>query len=377
MKKIAILSPKIPLEQCGVGDYSMNISLQLCQFNFKVLLIGKNLVKCISNKSQIHSITSLSKSRAILGIRRLKYLYKNEYSTLLIQYVPSLYSRIGFPLNLIISIFILKTLGIRVNTVFHETFHRFSFRSKRSFLLYLPCKLGTIALAKLSNIIYTSNDFYIEQLGNYNPSLIRIPSNFEYWSKSINIKNLSINSNKNDTFSICLFRPKRWASSFLATNIDAIISQIPDIQFIILGDDGGIPDINLNTNYLSKFCTITKRLKQNDILKAMHSCHVYLAMEGRNYEFEWNGISTKSGTLATAFYVGMPIIGLDGELTDAILKDCGGVTFIEPNVNSLIEAIKELKADNIKFQNKSIETYSFYKKHLAWKHTLDSIRNDI
>jgi glycosyltransferase involved in cell wall biosynthesis len=362
MGNILVLSSKLPPIKCGIGDYSVILKDRLLSVGFNVTTLSYKNEK---DSVDINTKTGYQiKRRNVWGALKIVNLVRADW--LVIQYEPSLFGRYGLCGYLILMIALLKFKNVKVLIMFHEVRGKISIKSLKSivkgFNEYVCCK----TLYWMSDKQLTSNLLYRNLLGG-DSEIIRIPSNFELLkSPAVKLED------KDSNFVIGLFSPKKYALLFLIKYSERILSLDKRIVIIIIGDNYDhikqmIADEKLSS--LSERIILTGRLNAKQIFQKFTFLDLFLSLDGQNGKSSWSGTSSKSGTLSTALYHGIPTIGIEGELTDMLFKHKVNI-FLVKEEGEILGAIKLLIRDVSLRQLISSKSRQLYDENFSWSQSL-------
>lgn len=366
-----ILTNKFPPSFDGVGHYSHNLYHLLKESGLKVGVVTtqSNVFDFESNNQP--DIFSIASNWSFKGcFRLLKLINENQIKILLIQYVPYSFNKSGLPFVFVFFLGFLRLKGIKIHTNFHEIAIRFRGDGFLSKIRSIIQRTLAYLLCFFSNSIQTSNRYYKNLLLPFQSKLIPIPSNFE---KSISENDaLKFDINHNIVIAV---NANRCSNKFFEVIYELKKLSTKDIKVIVIGraSDNDLAFIKNKINELSLNTAfqICVNASEETFIASMKRAKLYIQLESITNE-NFGGVSSKSGTIATAMQLGIPIITTCGDMTDtSIFKDGINICFVEYN-NALLTAqvIYNLSGDiqNLELIGKS--AIASYHHYFSWEHTI-------
>ena len=360
MKKIIILSKYYPPKIDGVGDHTFCLQKSLNNLGYNCKVIHEDDELPFEKKNLDKLIHRINEEQA-------------EY--ILFQYVGYSYSRIGAPFWLIKLLKELKkNKKTKIVLFVHETYVRSSGSLKNKFYHFLQ-KLCLRYLCGNSDLILCNLNFYqaqVDKLG-YKSILCPTPSNFEFTLKKNKQTKAEIKHK------ISSFGNRNYSYSLEVLN--QLLLRGIKFEFHIWGQ---INDYNLAIIKNHKNKKLLERIKlmgnkeDYEIIEGLNSSTLFLFPEFVSNKGE-GGLNTKSGTTATAFMLGLPVVSTWGDMSDKnIFKDQKNCIIITPN-NS-IEAANNIenyinRPDKLfRIGNNAQEMY--YNK-LGWKNLISNLNSSL
>ena len=371
--KVGMIVNNWPPVVDGVGDYTCRLSVQLAQRGIEVAVL------CSANVHNpqvpkhlpievLPTITTWNGGSAIKSFR--SFLREQNPDIVIWQFVPHSFHSKGLPwllpLLLVISRFFCRTL-----VFFHEVRIKLNAIRIRSTLYGLPMFLISGLIHWLAHGSATSNGGYSRILKQYGKESMVIPI-----GSNIPFENLDQrkNSQKSESLSGKFILGSfgmglRGVSSILQA-IEKLKEQGVPVHFLVIGKvrkkERREIEKQLRERNLTDEFTLTGYMEEEDILEYLRLIDLYLMLEPSHSRDTWTGTSTRSGTLATALGMGLPILGVKGELTDDHL---GEVIFGLDHLNgeTLAMTVKLLVENPLIRQKKSQESQSFFDRNLNWE----------
>ena len=366
-----ILTNKFPPSFDGVGDYSANLYQLLKAKGVKVGVVTTEpnaLNFEVNNNTDLFSIIPRWSFKGCFML--LKIIKVNQIKALLIQYVPYSFSKSGLPFVFIFFLGYMRLKGIKIHTNFHEIAIRFRGNSFLSKIRSTIQRSLSYVLCFFSNSIQTSNSYYKGLLLPFQSKLIPIPSNFERLISEkeetiFEINNsivIAVNANRcNNYFFEVIFALKNLSKK--------------EIRIMVVGrayeNDLSFIHKKINEFELNGLFEISVNASEQVLIASMKRATLYVQLESVSSKNQ-GGVSSKSGSIATAMQVGIPIITTSGDMTDtSIFKDGINIYFVQYN-NALVTAkiISNLSDDIQKLRLLSQSAKASYQKYFRWEHTI-------
>lgn len=366
MKNIVIISQYYSPKICGVGDYSNNLAEVLSRNN-KVFVVTK---EDISGKTDYEDSQNFQVFREIhkwnflSGLVAFKKIRKLKPDVVLLQYTNGFKDGFGLPFGIMFVVTLLSIYRIKLITTFHEI----GVRTEDNFIKGVLERIIALFIGLVSNKIVTSISEYARffKFFNYKTSIISIPSNIhDFDISNLDIENFKILNNSVGKITLCTFG---FRLKGLASLLNAVRklkqSNVNVILFLIGGfskeNDRKIKDWLTDYDIIDNVI-ITGYLGQFDVIKYIKSSDYFVLIE-QDY-----GISLKSGSLATAFMAGIPIISNKGKYTSPELMDRENILFFNTIELQSIENAVQYLINNSELSKKlKKNSKTFYKTNLSW-----------
>lgn len=355
MKSTYIVTPNYPPDICGIGDYSSFLFKNLLENNADIHIITFSDEEQIS--SNVHFIKKFEKRQIISWLNCLKD--QQDVITILIQYEPYSFSKIGIPFYLIYICLILKIKGYKLSIMFHEVATRLYIANPKKIVISLIQLFIAYFITALSSIRATSTSFNAKQLRPFKFTLIPIPSNFINRKPNIN--------NVNNNLIIGCFANR--VDEFFASVIDQILQKNIGVIYLIGKQNKANNEIWKNYDFFNREnLIITGTLKPEGIEECFDEINMFLHLEKIDTQGR-GGASLKNGSLAAALNWGLPVITSKGDMTDEnFLHNNENIFFVNDpySVNSWVEAVQYLNDNkNLKSQIQK-NAFDFYEHNLSW-----------
>jgi len=356
MKSTYIVTPNYPPEICGIGDYSAFLlkNLQNNNIDTHIITFSNNVEQ---ENDHIHLIKNSGKERVSSWLRCLKK--QKEVNTVIIQYEPYSFSKIGIPLYLMYIFLILKIKGYKISIMFHEVATRLYITNPKKIIVSSLQLMIAYFLTALSSVRTTSTSFNAKQLKPFKFTLLPIPSNFS--------KQKNITTSLSGFPVIGCFANR--VDSFFAAVIDKVLQKNLGVVYLIgkknKSNDGIWEKYSF---YNRENLIITGTLTATDIENCFNKLTIFMHLEKVDMK-ERGGASLKNGSLAAALNWGLPVITSKGDMTDEnLLQDKTNILFVNDshsfedwvNTTEYLIHHEDLK-NNI--QKNAVD---FYDQNLSW-----------
>ncbi len=365
--KLLILTKDFSNVPGGVSDYCKNLSDGLSKLGVNVYVITSKNKKVINDYDGIKIFPIIDKwdfSCIKVILNKIEEIKPDVFS---LQFVSYAYNYHGIPLWIPLLLFLLRIKKILTITTFHEVAIVFS-KNPKYWLIAIIQRIINLFICIFSQKIIVSISYWRSMLSLFKSKIEIIPigSNFLPVSMSederSSLRNL-IAPNNEFIISTIGFNDSYKNDSLILKAINNInLTSERKVKFLIIGGLGNnncIKDRNLIRDiYFTEFLdheNAYKHLSVSDLF-------IMLSTDVRG------GISLKSGSIASAYCAGLPIISTSGKLTDPCFKHLGNVYFIEAmNEKEIKNAILALiKNDSLRV-NLSKGAKIFYKNNLDWE----------
>lgn len=363
--KIILISKHFPPSIDGVGDHSYQIFKRLTEAGHECRVIT-------ASPSDIPGV-HVHPLNGIGGLISLTRLIKSlQAEAIIFQYVGYSYGKYGLPIWLIPLFLTLKSQTI---LFVHETYERTQQSIKHRLLRVLQ-KSVLRYLCRSSTAVITSNALYVRQLRSFCKGIFMAPtpSNFE---EAIHQPGQLVN--ECGQLAIVAFGNRDYTYSL---QIVDKLSKYADVKFNILGllpPDKTRNVLELIAEYdLEERVTMTGVVTAEELIKHLAKADLFLLPETVTAE-GFGGLNSKSGTTATAFMLGLPVVSTSGDMTDPTLfiDDLNCILIPPADVSSAVEKIKSaiLDSDERKLASLRDNSRRLYIEELSWANTIKIMRD--
>lgn len=355
MKTTYLVTPNFPPDICGIGDYASLLYQNLGENNFNTHIITFSNDK--QQDKKIHFIKTDDKKSITAWLNCLKN--PSEVNTIIIQYEPYSFSKIGIPLYLIYIFLILKIKGYKISIMFHEVATRLYIANPKKIIVSLLQLFIAYFLTALSSVRTTSTSFNAKQLKPFKFELLPISSNFTK-------KNTTIHPSENQLIIGCFANR---VDDFFATVIDQILQKKLGLVYLIGKQNKANDEVwGKHDFYNKERLFLTGTLSPDGIEGIFNKLNFFIHMEKIDAKGR-GGASLKNGTLAAALNWGLPVITSKGDMTDEnFLQHNKNILFVNNSfsVDDWVNAIEYLSNnDAVRTQIKQ-NALLFYQQNLSW-----------
>ncbi|RYY07949.1 MAG: glycosyltransferase family 1 protein [Sphingobacteriaceae bacterium] len=355
MKSTYLVTPNFPPEICGIGDYSDFLYQNLEKHDFDTHVI--TFSDQISYNSKIHYLKLVDKRSITAWLKCLKPA--EQVNTIIIQYEPYSFSKIGIPLYLIYIFAVLRIKGYKISIMFHEVATRLYIANPKKVLISLLQLTIAYFLTAISSLRTTSTSFNAKQLKPYKFTLLPIPSNFTKKGSYVNINNQIV---------IGCFANR--VDDFFADVIDQILIKNIGTVYLIGKQRSANNEIwHKHQFYDNQKLILTGTLSSNEIEKVFDQLTVFVHMEKLDSHGR-GGASLKNGTLAAALNWGLPVVTSKGDMTDErYLQHKKNIFFVNDSFSTQdwVNAIEQVSADKDLNSRLKENARKFYQDNLSWE----------
>jgi glycosyltransferase involved in cell wall biosynthesis len=364
--KVVFLTSNYPPTICGVGDHTYHLAHEMSKHGVDVSVIcsdNQNVVQ--SDEITIFPIVSNCSALGTEGVDSIFQLVKKiQPDWFIVQYVPHAYHPKGLPLKLVSLYQYISKLNISILTIFHEVKIRPERAFKTQIMSFLQGKIA-YKLANLSEKIATSIDFYDNNLKNVplsKKAIIPIASNILPFKVTDLVKENLKNQYqiKKGTKVICTFG-NRDISSFLPV-FDLLVKDYPNLKWLLCGKNSTPSVILTSRSYIQ----YAGEMAAEQIYQHLSLADVFFMPDLVSPEGE-GGTCNKSGSLACALSLGIPVVGAKGDMNNQLLIDGENILLTEIRDSQAI--YKSLKSclDSAELSAKlGKNAQQFHEKSLTW-----------
>jgi glycosyltransferase involved in cell wall biosynthesis len=367
--KIVFLTRNYPPTICGVGDYTHYLAQEMTQKGIEVSVICfDDQMPIQSDKIKVFPIVNRLNTEGVVAISNLLKSIKPDW--FITQYVPHGFHPKGLPFAFPKLYRQLNLLNVPILTVFHEVKIRPEKHLKTRILSFLQAKLAD-SIANKSAKIVTSIDFYKDYLKSFahKISLVPIPSNIPPIDVKEDVKqHLRIKNNIADNAKIICTFGDRDISSFLAA-FDKLAIKHPELIWLICGKNS-TPSLILNSRPYIRY---VGKMSAENIYQYLSLGTVFFMPDDINSAGE-GGTSNKSGSLACAFSLGIPIVATNGDLNNKLLLHEKNILLTEiTNMSALFETLNRCFTTPNLASELGKNARELYNNQLKWSVITDKI----
>ena len=356
--KFLIISRDFPNIKGGVSDYTYFLSKNLAKKNIEVFILTSRDEKINENVEDFKVIKAIKKW-GFKGLNKIvNHIEMIKPDWIILQYVPYMYSYLGIPFWLIFLYLILKKKNYKICTMFHEVRIIASFSKPKYILIAISQKIIAFFLSLFSSKIIINTEFWKKLFGykDFEKKIKVIPVG----ANIVRGKEVFENKNK-DVITIGSFgKADRLKLHLKAVRI--LKDNGIKVKYLFIGN---VPSyykkLAKKLNIDAEFTGYLPGEKVYENLKKM-DFFLFFSKYSNKYE---SGITLNSGSVASAFLAGVPIISNKGILTDKFLE--GYYIKCKPSEFEIADKIMKLIKNPEKIEKIKERIRHFYEKYISWE----------
>ena len=314
--KLVFLTRNYPPTICGIGDHTYHLAQEMSRRGVEVYVI------CSADQGagkldniRVYPVVKKWDKGGMDCIFRL--VAEIDPDWVVVQYVPHMYHPKGLPLALLSLYQSLSRSDFRVMTIFHEVKIRPERNPKKMTMSFLQGQIA-YGLSRKSSKIVTSIDFYahnLRRLGNrktvipIGSNILPIPVSEESLKKLRDRYGIAEGAKVVCTFGNRDIRP------YLPT-FDKLSAEYPKMVWLLCGKNTTPHHVFASRPYIRYL----GEMKSEEIYRHLSLGEVFFMPDFVTEKGE-GGTCSKSGSLACAFSLGIPIIGTKGDMNNMLLVD--------------------------------------------------------
>ena len=336
---VAIIVPNYPPTICGVGDYTYLLIQELLKADLEVHVICSADQKPEpADKPFVYPIVEKwNKQGFQTALDKLETI---QPDWVMVQYVPHGYDPRGLPIAILRFYKALTKKAYQVLTMFHEVRVRPGHKLSSRFISAVETYIAH-QITRHSKQTVTSIDFYADLLrGSLTRGKIHIlpiGTGIEPIAKNVLIqKELKERFDMPPNAPVVVTFGNRDVSEYIGA-FDLLQKDYPDLIWLLCGKTS-TPKAVLDSR---PYFRVTGRLSAEDIYHALSLGDVAFLPEPVNARME-GGSSNKSTALACVFSLGVPVIGIKGDMNNTLLKHNVNIVLVHVfEEDSLYNALKK------------------------------------
>ena len=362
MMKVVFLTRNYPPTICGVGDHTYHLATEMLSKGIKTHVICSADQIVQSNDISVYPIVKEWNTEGVGLV--VDVLKKIQPHWLIVQYVPHAYHPKGLPFALLSLYRAVSQLNVSILTVFHEVKIRPERAIKTRLISFLQGQLA-YKLSNRSSKVVTSIDFYdnnLKKLSADKKTIIPIASNILPIEVSLDVKQNLKEKYKisPDAKVICTFGDRN-VSDYVPA-FDRLLEDYPNLVWLICGKNKTPSIIWRSRSYFRYVGAMpTEQIYQHLSLGDVFFMPDFVSEEGQG------GTCNKSGSLACAMSLGIPIVGSKGDMNNKLLID--GYNILLTDIRNPLAVYDALK---LCLETQGLSTYlghnarQFYEQSLTW-----------
>jgi glycosyltransferase involved in cell wall biosynthesis len=365
---VVFITQNHPPTFCGIGDYTANLAYAFHALGIETHLIcNADQKTSLDSEVQVHPIVEKWNNEGFKTVMEKLAFIKPDW--ILMQYVPHGFNAKGLPFMLPRLYNQFSANGYGVFTFFHEFF----IRTNGAWKVRLKVQLASAFQKHLAKKILnksekaaTSIDLYAKMLNKMSDTekvqLIPIGSNILPHNSTPSVKmalkaTLSISE---DAPIIATFG-NRNITDYLA-DFDKLAEVMPNFIWLICGKTS----TPLETLKSRSYIRYAGAMPAFDIYKHLQLADVYFSPDYVSLTGE-GGSCNKSTALACGFSLGIPVIGIKGDMNNALLKNGENILLVDMNQKfALYQALKNSIQPSEYTQKLGEKAKELYENTLNW-----------
>ncbi len=367
MMKVVFLTRNYPPTICGVGDYTYHLATEMLRKGIKTHVICSADPIVESNDIPVYPIVKEWNTEGVSLV--VDVLKKIQPDWFIIQYVPHAYHPKGLPFVLLALYRALSPLNISILTVFHEVKIRPERAIKTRLISFLQGQLA-YELSNRSSKVVTSIDFYdnnLKKLSAEKKAIIPIASNILPIEVSLDVKQNLKEKYKisPDAKVICTFGDRN--VSDYVTAFDKLLEEYPNLVWLVCGKNKTPSVIWRSRSYFRYVGAMpAEQIYEHLSLGDVFFMPDFVTEEGQG------GTCNKSGSLACAMSLGIPIVGSKGDMNNKLLVDGDNILLTDiRNPLAVYDALKLCLEKQALSASLGHNARQFYEKSLTWAASAD------
>lgn len=361
--KIVFLTQNYPPTICGVGDHTYHLAQAMIAQGVEVHVICSADQKVMQQDNlKVYPIVKQWNTEGVVSVAQL--LKNIQPDWFIVQYVPHAYHPKGLPHVLVPLYRSVSRLDISILTVFHEVKIRPEKALKTRLMSFLQGRIA-YKLANMSEKVVTSIDFYddnLKKLPQTKKTIIPIASNIipikvsDTFKKQLK-ERYQIDQNAKI---ICTFGDRNIAG-YLPI-FDALIKDYPNLIWLLCGKNSTSAAIWESRNYLR----YVGKMSSDRIYQHLSLGNIFFMPDTVSEQGE-GGTCNKSGSLACALSLGIPIVGSKGDMNNRLLVDGENILLTDiRSTQAVYQSLKSCLDSDSLSQYLGRNARQFYDQSLQW-----------
>ena len=373
-----IVTPELPPECGGVGDYAAQIAEALARSGDAVSIYGPPSRSSWSTPDAIEVVTLADR----FGSRSMRELSArlngDRQSRLLVQYVPAVFGRRGTNVAFCRWLLSRRQAGVDVRVMFHEPYLYLRWRPDHIVTAFTQRAMAAILLDAAAHL-YLSTDTWRRYLARLRPGAIQhavtlpIPSAIPCVDATHAVRATRSSSIGQGSYLIGHFGSYGdHIAPMLRLALKDLLSSDPRIAALCTGagSDRFVKRFTADNPALRSRVMAFGRASAHDISVQLQACDVLL----QPYP---DGVTTRRTSVMAGLANGRAIVTTAGKLTEDVWRatDCVALT-LAGDPAALAHATRDLLADIAAREALQARASAAYAACFALRHTIDALRAD-
>ena len=363
---VAFITQHHPPTLCGVGDFTVKLAGA-----FHLLGIESHIICNADQKASLgtdgaftlHPVVEKWDGRGFDAISERLELLRPDW--VLLQYTPHGYHRKGLPLHILGLYDRFSGKNFRVFTFFHEI----SIRPERKLATWVACFLQKQLAKRMlrrSDAVATSSDIYgdtLKKLGAADKLILSPigPTVRPFEPAPENLCALRARLGIADGVAVVGSFGNRDISPYL-TDFDRLVAESPGMTWLICGKSA-TPDEVLRSRAYIRY---VGPMDEAGIYAHLRLCTAYFSPDLVRPNGQ-GGSCNKSSALACGLSLGIPVVGVKGDMNNVLLRHGENILLADTNQPfALYDALLACISSPELAQNLGAAARLLYENHLLW-----------
>ena len=369
-----ILTPELPPDCGGVGDYTAQVAVALSQSGDRVTVYSPPQSARWQAAGGIELVTLGDcfgpRSEAALTT----HLDRDPSSRLLIQYVPSVFGRRAANVPFCRWLRSRARTGSDLRVMFHEPYRYFGWRPDHILKAFAQRSMAR-TLLDAASVVYLSTDTWRRYLSDYGPEPIAravtlpIPSSIPRVDCGEAVRATRAAGIGGSTFLLGHFGTYgEHVAPLLRRAIDDLLSSDPQLAMICAGagSDSFAESILTGQPGFRGRIVGTGRASANEISVRLQGCDLLV----QPYP---DGVTTRRTSIMAALANARAVVTSDGPLTENVWRETGCVS-LSQSTAGLVSAARGLLADASGRTALQLRAAATYASTFDLRHTIDALQ---
>jgi hypothetical protein len=373
-----IVTPELPPECGGVGDYTLQVAAALARIGDAVSLYVPPAAIPRPAPDGLEVITLADRFGAQSRRQLSTRLDADTRGRLLVQYVPAVFGRRGTNVPFCRWLLARRHAGADVRVMFHEPYLYLRWRPDHIVTAFTQRAMAAILLDAATHV-YLSTDTWRRYLARLRPDAVQhavtlpIPSAIPRVDAAPAVRATRTMSLGRATFLIGHFGSYgHHVAPMLRRVLNDMLSSDDRVAALCsgIGSDRFVKSLLASHPGLRGRLVGSGRASANDISVQLQACDVLV----QPYP---DGVTTRRTSVMAGLVNGRAVATTDGKLTEDIWRAAGCVSMAQAgDCAGLVQRTRELLADVAARHALQARATITYDAHFALPHTIDALRAD-
>lgn len=367
--KTLLISNNFPPIIDGVGDYTFHLfnHLNKKEITTKVVCNNKEEIRRFVKQNQLEEqvFPIIQQWNLFSGFKIVNLAKKQQVNTILLEYVPFSFSKLGIPYFWFFVFIWARLNGLKTSIFFHEVGVRIWGYGINYFIRGVFQIILAWLLCTVTNFCFSNSMMGAKQLKPFKTNVIPVPSNF---LKEKEVANKGLKENHQIVLSFL-----NRCDLVLLKSIDCLVrTKFPSLKLLLIGKSSAKHKTKIENEIehlqLQNQVKIIEETSSYRIVEAFEIANIYVQIETISRIHE-GGISTKSGAIMAALSMGSKIITTKGDMTDTnFFKDRENVHFVNyMSLEDLTNALETILVNPNYANQLSVSSILTYNQKASWE----------